>query len=175
VLLAVAAGVATLALLAGPAAYSLTTVANSRTGPLAAAGPTTSVARGGPGNEVVDTALVSYLEAHRGSADYLVAAFGSQSSAPIIIATGQPVITIGGFNGGDPAPTLAQFQQLVAQGKVHYVLLSGGGPGGFGSPGGGGPGGGGPGGGNNAISQWVTSNGTQVNYGGSATLYKVGA
>ncbi|MBV9412408.1 MAG: glycosyltransferase family 39 protein, partial [Acidimicrobiia bacterium] len=114
-LLTVSAAVATVALLAGPTAYSLTTVANARTGPLAAAGPTTSGGlRGGPGggvgpgNETVDQTLVRYLESHRGSAEYLVAAFGSQSSAPIIIATGKPVITIGGFNGGDPAPTLAQ-------------------------------------------------------------------
>ncbi|MBV8982977.1 MAG: glycosyltransferase family 39 protein [Acidimicrobiia bacterium] len=192
------AAVAGVALLAGPTAYSLTTVAHSRTGPLAAAGPTTSAARRGPGNETVDTALVRYLTSHKGNATYLVAAFGSQSSAPIIIATGEPVITIGGFNGNDPAPTLAQFQQLVARGKVHYVLVSGGGPGGFGGPGGGfggqgggfgGPGGGfgrggaglgapggpgGPGGGNNGIRDWVTSNGTQVDYGGSSTLYYVG-
>src|SRR5207248_2695635 len=39
-LLMASAAVATVALLAGPTAYSLTTVANSRTGPLAAAGPT---------------------------------------------------------------------------------------------------------------------------------------
>jgi 4-amino-4-deoxy-L-arabinose transferase-like glycosyltransferase len=175
-LLAISAGVVGVALLAGPAAYSLTTVAHSRTGPLAAAGPTSS-ARGGPaglGNQAVDQALVTYLKNHRGNATYLAAAFGSQSSAPIIIATGEPVITIGGFNGGDPAPTLAQFQQLVAQGKVHYVVLGGGGggPGGGGGFGGPSGGGGGPGGGN-AISQWVTSHGTQINYGGSATLYEV--
>ena len=54
-----------------------------------------------------------------------MAAFGSQSSAPLIIATGEPVMTIGGFNGADPAPTLAQFQQLVADGQVRYVLVGG--------------------------------------------------
>jgi 4-amino-4-deoxy-L-arabinose transferase-like glycosyltransferase len=170
-LLAASAVVAAAALLAGPTAYALTTVSNARTGPLAAAGPTSAVGRGGPGgaggfgDQAADQALISYLESQKGTAEYLVAAFGSQSSAPIIIATGQPVISIGGFNGGDPAPTLAQFQHLVAQGKVHYVLLGGG----FGGPGG--PGG--PGGGNSALRQWVTSHGTQVNYGGSATLYDV--
>jgi len=172
-LLLVSAGVATAALLAGPTAYALTTVANVRTGPLAAAGPT-SLVRGGPGglgNQAVDQALVDYLQAHKGNATYLVAAPGSQSSAPIIIATGQPVITIGGFNGGDPAPTLAQFQKLVADGKVRYVLVGNGGFGGLGGGPGGGPGG--PGGGSSAISEWVTANGHQVDYGGSATLYDV--
>src|SRR6202011_1430105 len=105
----------------------------------------------GPGgSSTANAALISYLEAHRDGAEYLVAAFTSNSSDSIIIASGQPVITIGGFNGGDPAPTLAQFEKLVAEGKVRYVLI--------GDSGGGG--GGGPGGGNSAISQWVTQHGT---------------
>jgi 4-amino-4-deoxy-L-arabinose transferase-like glycosyltransferase len=111
---------------------------------------------------------VRYLEDNQGDATYLVAAFGANASAPIIIATGKPVITIGGFNGGDPAPTMAQFQSLVAQGKVRFVLLGGGG---FGGPRGG-PGGNASGG---SISQWVTQHGTQVPasaYGGTGgTLY----
>ena len=37
-------------------------------------------------------------------------------------------MAIGGFNGTDPSPTLAQFQQYVAEGKIHYFI--GGGTGG---------------------------------------------
>ena len=74
-------------------------------------------------------------------------------------------MAIGGFNGSDPSPTLAQFEQLVAQGKVRFVLVSSQGGGFRGGPGGGA-------GGSSAISQWVTARGTQVNYGGtSGTLY----
>ena len=29
---------------------------------------------------------------------------------------------IGGFNGSDPSPTLAQFQAYVAAGKIHYFI-----------------------------------------------------
>src|SRR5205807_2622807 len=123
---AAAAGVAALTLLAGPAAYAVTTINHPTTGALASAGPTTpggggSASRpfggqrgpgpgfaGGPGSfgpaTNVDRALISYLEAHKQNAKYLVATFGSQSSAPIIIATGEPVMTIGGFSGSDPAP-----------------------------------------------------------------------
>jgi hypothetical protein len=36
-------------------------------------------------------------------------------------------MAIGGFNGTDPAPTLAQFEQYVAAGRIHYFLGSGGG------------------------------------------------
>ena len=41
------------------------------------------------------------------------------------MASGQPVVAIGGFNGTDPAPTLAQFQQYVSQGKIHYFIAGG--------------------------------------------------
>jgi len=39
-------------------------------------------------------------------------------------------MAIGGFNGTDPTPTLAQFEQDVAAGKIHYFLAGGQGPGG---------------------------------------------
>ncbi len=42
-------------------------------------------------------------------------------------------MAIGGFNGTDPSPTLAQFEQYVAAGKIHYFVgggLSGAGNGG---------------------------------------------
>ena len=83
--------------------------------------------------------LLRYLEAHQGSAKYLVAASGSMTTAPIIIQTGKAVVTIGGFNGADPAPTVTQLAKMVADGELRYVLLSsdggfgGGGPGGNGS------------------------------------------
>jgi hypothetical protein len=31
-------------------------------------------------------------------------------------------MAIGGFNGSDPAPSLAQFQRYLAQGRIHYFL-----------------------------------------------------
>jgi len=78
---------------------------------------------------------------------------------------------MGGFNGSDPAPTLAQLQALVSSGQVHYVLLGGGGGGPGGSPAGNAS--------RSAIEQWVTATGTVVPasaYGGSSsgTLYHLG-
>ena len=66
-------------------------------------------------------------------------------------------MAIGGFNGTDPWPTLAAFQQLVAQGKVHYFIASGGG--GFG-------GGIGSSSSSNAIASWVEGNYTATTVGG---------
>jgi hypothetical protein len=84
----------------------------------------------------------------------------------------RPVITIGGFNGGDPSPTLEQFQQLVAEGQVRYLLVSGQGAGGGAGSGAGGAGGGGGGPGgqgtSSAITSWAAQVGTTVNVGGSS-------
>jgi 4-amino-4-deoxy-L-arabinose transferase-like glycosyltransferase len=127
---------------------------------------------GGPGGGggQVSNQLISYLEAHQGSARYLVAGASSHTTGPIIIKTGKPVVTWGGFNGGDNALSVAQLEQMVRKGELRYVLVDGGG--------GPGRGGGGPGGGGNSsqISSWVTKHGTKVtavSSTGGATLYRV--
>ena len=84
-----------------------------------------------------DSALVQLLRQDTTST-WAAAAVGSNSAAGVQLATGRPVMAIGGFNGSDPSPTLAQFQADVAAGKIHYFLASGGG--GFGGGFGGGPG-----------------------------------
>ncbi len=61
---------------------------------------------------------------------------------------------IGGFNGSDPSPTLAQFQSYVANGEIHYFIAGGGGLGGGGGFGGGG---GSDSGTSTAISTWVAA------------------
>jgi 4-amino-4-deoxy-L-arabinose transferase-like glycosyltransferase len=141
--------------------------------PGAAAGDGGGGPAGGDRGGAVSDALISYLEAHQGSAKYLVAASGSMTTAPIIIQTGKAVVTIGGFNGADPAPTVAQLEQMVKAGELRYVLLSGDGDGG----GGGGFGGGGPGGTSQALAEWVQQHGTAVEGvdTGGQTLYRVSA
>jgi 4-amino-4-deoxy-L-arabinose transferase-like glycosyltransferase len=127
--------------------------------------------------------MITYLEAHRDGATWLVAVQGSSAAAAIILETGGlPVMAMGGFRGTDPAPTLAQFEQYVKQGKVHYVLAGGGRGGGGGFAGGGGfGGGGGVGGGGSSVGSvitWVEQNCTAVAasaYGGSAASSTSGA
>jgi hypothetical protein len=141
------AGVAGLiAVLAGPAAYAVTPLSKTTEGSNPVAGPTAGGGLGGlgggrlggPGGGLGGTAskqMIAYLAAHRDGATWLVAVQGSSAAASIILATdGIPVMAMGGFRGTDPAPTLAQFEQYVKQGKVHYVLTGGrGGLGGGGS------------------------------------------
>lgn len=117
---------------------------------------------GGMGGGVSDE-VIAYLEANQGSAKYLLAATGSQTTSSIIIQTGKAVVTIGGFSGTDPAPTVSQLEEMVASGALKYVLIGGGG--------------GGPRGGSSEISQWVQEHGTAVTdvTTTSGTLYEVSA
>ncbi|WP_405457774.1 ArnT family glycosyltransferase [Streptomyces globisporus] len=109
---------------------------------------------------------------------WVAAAVGAQNAASYQLATGEPVMAIGGFNGSDPSPTLAQFMKYVAEGKIHYFVSGGGMGGGMrgGTAGeggggmGGGPGGMGSSGTSSQISSWVTENFTEVTV-GSATFY----
>ncbi len=74
-------------------------------------------------------ALVKLLETNAGSYTWVAATIDANSAAGYQLATHDPIMAIGGFNGTDPAPSLAQFEQYVAQGRIHYFIGSGGGPG----------------------------------------------
>jgi hypothetical protein len=122
----------------------------------------------GPGGGgIADTALIDYLVADQGDATWLVAVSGSGSAAPIQLATGLPVMAMGGFNGSDDAPTLEWFQAAIASGQLRFVLVGDGG--GFG----GGPGGGGGFGGSSEIDTWVSADCSAVDVGSGTggTLY----
>ncbi|MFJ9184525.1 ArnT family glycosyltransferase [Streptomyces anulatus] len=119
----------------------------------------------------VDAEAKALLE--KGADDYtwVAAAVGAQNAASYQLATGEPVMAIGGFNGSDPSPTLAQFKKYVAEGKIHYFVSGGGMGGGTGGGREGGGGGmGGDAGTSSEISSWVTENFTEVTV-GSATFY----
>ncbi len=196
--LGLAGAAAAVALLAGPASYSYANLGRSLSGNNVLAGPASVASSSGmggapgafhvagtrpggfpgagappsamhaPGGGRLSSSVISYLEANQGSAKYLIAASGSQTTAPIIISTGKAVITIGGFNGSDPAPTVAQLAKLVQDGQLKYVLLSSSSAGGAGGPGGGGT--------QQAIASWVKAHGskvTAVSVSGG-TLYRVG-
>ncbi|MEV6758293.1 glycosyltransferase family 39 protein [Streptomyces sp. NPDC051214] len=126
--------------------------------------------RGGGGmGGLLDGAQVSakakkLLEADAEDYTWAAAAIGSQNAASYQLATGDPVMAIGGFNGSDPSPTLAQFKQYVEDGKIHY-FISGGGMGG-----GGGGGMGGDSGTSSKITSWVEDTFEKVTV-GSATFY----
>ncbi|MFN8025750.1 MAG: glycosyltransferase family 39 protein [Acidimicrobiia bacterium] len=111
----------------------------------------------------VSDTVATFLQENADGYRWVAAAVGANNAAGYQLASGEAIMAIGGFNGSDPAPSLAQFKQYVADGKIHYFIS-----------GGGGFGGGGPGGGQNgtgsSISSWVSSNFESVTVGGT-TFY----
>lgn len=69
--------------------------------------------------------LVTALKTGASGYTWAAAVVGSNNAAGYQLATELPVMAVGGFNGTDPSPTLVQFQQLVAQGKIHYFIAGG--------------------------------------------------
>ncbi|MEU1980503.1 glycosyltransferase family 39 protein [Nocardia sp. NPDC019395] len=102
----------------------------------------------GPGAGGHSEAVAELLEQNGSSFRWTAATISSMNAADYQLASDTPVISIGGFGGGDPSPTLEQFQQYVADGAIHYFI-----PGGHG---------GGPGSSEESeaskISQWVAEN-----------------
>jgi len=82
--------------------------------------------RGGPGGESppTDQALVGVLQA--AGTKWSAATVGAMQAAPLALDSATDVMAVGGFSGGDPAPTLEQFQSYVAAGQVHYFIAGGG-------------------------------------------------
>lgn len=129
--------VALVAALLGPGAYSVATAATPHSGAIPSAGPAPTGRPGGglfvvrpgggtggggllhasePGEEL--KALLRNSSGHTWAA----AAVGSNNAAGFQLGSGMPVMAVGGFNGTDPAPTLEEFQRLVADGRIHYFL-----------------------------------------------------
>ena len=109
-------------------------------------------------------ALNKLLQADAGRYAWAAATVNSNNAAGYQLGSGEPVMAIGGFNGTDPAPTLAQFEKYVSEGKIHYFIS---GSGGFG---GGGPGGGSTSDDASQITSWVESHYTAETVGG-VTVY----
>ncbi|MFB6948767.1 glycosyltransferase family 39 protein [Streptomyces niveus] len=117
--------------------------------------------------QAVSSEVVAALKKDADDFTWVAATTGSQNAASNQLAAEEPVMAIGGFNGSDPSPTLEQFKQYVADGKIHYFL----GGGGFG---GGGGGGGGQNGSGSSIASWVQSTYKEVTV-GDTTLYDLTA
>ena len=82
---------------------------------------------GGPIGGLLDartpnTALVAALRENAGSYRWAAATTGSNNAAGLALASRTSVMSIGGFNGTDPAPTLEQFQGYVRAGLIHYYI-----------------------------------------------------
>jgi 4-amino-4-deoxy-L-arabinose transferase-like glycosyltransferase len=122
------AALAVAACLAAPAVYSVATAAAPHTGAIPSVGPSRHGFGGftGPGG-LLDSptpgpALSATLSADAHDFTWVAAAVGSNNAAGYQLASGAPVMAIGGFNGTDPSPTLEEFQRYVADRQIHYFI-----------------------------------------------------
>ncbi len=76
-------------------------------------------------NATPSTAILSLLSKDASHYTWAAATIGASSAASYQLATGDPVMDIGGFTGSDPAPTLGQFKHYVGEGKIHYFIAGG--------------------------------------------------
>jgi 4-amino-4-deoxy-L-arabinose transferase-like glycosyltransferase len=127
---AVAVGIGLIALLVLPAAWALSSVLVPGPGTLPAADlgrllPEYTDARA---RRFIDpdglSRLIAFLRANRRGERYLLATSTTTLAAPIIIATGEPVMARGGFHGLDPILTPEKLARTVETGEVRFVMLN---------------------------------------------------
>ncbi|WP_224403282.1 glycosyltransferase family 39 protein [Pseudonocardia sp. ICBG1034] len=85
---------------------------------------------GGPGGilsaPTPSSQLTGLIAADADDFTWAAATVSSMQAAGYQLASGAPVLAVGGFNGTDPYPTLAQFRQMVAQHRIHWFIGSAG-------------------------------------------------
>jgi 4-amino-4-deoxy-L-arabinose transferase-like glycosyltransferase len=124
-LVALTIGVASLLII--PTAWSIGTVAYEGGRPLARLHPTqdrVGRAAAQEGGEI--QALVPFLRENRGDAYLLAATSSARLAAPLIVATGEPVIAFGGFLGTIPVLDGTAMAHLVNSGALRFAIIGGG-------------------------------------------------
>ena len=127
-----------IALMIVPLAWSALTVADGTGANLPAAygvsgGPGGRVPDGvknaapaqAPGNNASD-AMLEFLQANTQGMKYLLAVPSSGMGARYVIATGRPVLYMGGFGGNDNVVSVEDLAQMVEDGELRFVLFGGG-------------------------------------------------
>jgi 4-amino-4-deoxy-L-arabinose transferase-like glycosyltransferase len=151
--------------LVGAGAYSVATIGQPHDGGMAIVGPSQKdEGHGGPWwAQDTDTPELEAMLRNTHT-DWSAAINRSSAAAGLELATNTAVMAIGGFGGSDPVPTLAQFQQYVADHRITYYVApsSEKRPGGFG------------GNSHTDITDWVAANFTPIKA-GSATVYDLTA
>jgi hypothetical protein len=90
---------------------------------------------GGGGNQAMTYAganwnplnagLTQYLLANQGSTKYLVATTSSSYASVFELATDQPALALGGYQGWDRILTPAQLAAMIGSGEIRFFYISG--------------------------------------------------
>ncbi len=114
------------ALLILPAVWSATPLIYSDNSQLPIAGPELTEENDRFDKESDLSGLIEYLEQNRDGALYLAMTPSSMNlGAELILQSGEPVMALGGFNGGDSPLTIEEFAQMVEDGEIKYVVMRG--------------------------------------------------
>ncbi|MFI9817446.1 ArnT family glycosyltransferase [Saccharothrix variisporea] len=135
-------------------AFGLATAATPHGGSIPMSGPASYASDQGVRGIGTSEQVADLLRNTTGT--WAAATVSAQSAANLSLASGKAVIGIGGWSGGDPAPTLEEFQRYVAEGRIGY-FVSGGGMGGRGG---------------GEIADWVAANYTATTVDGT-TVYRL--
>jgi Dolichyl-phosphate-mannose-protein mannosyltransferase len=104
------------------------TAPGTGTGPGATGQPSQQGRAGGAGvGGILDASepsaeLTAMLREDAGEYRWAAAVVSANQAAGYQLASGHPVMAIGGFNGTDPSPTLEEFQEDVAAGRIHWFI-----------------------------------------------------
>ena len=121
----VAAGIGVAALLIPMLVWAAIPVWHGGHSGLPYAGPDLLDEPGENVSTVERTRLTDYLLSNQGDTTYLAAMLRANDAAPFILATGEPVMALGGFSGSDQILTPEELRDQVADGTVRFFLLSG--------------------------------------------------
>jgi 4-amino-4-deoxy-L-arabinose transferase-like glycosyltransferase len=69
--------------------------------------------------------LLAYLSANTQGVEYLAAVPSSQQGSQLVLATGRPVLYMGGFGGQDDVVSAQDLSAMAANGELRYVLYGG--------------------------------------------------
>jgi 4-amino-4-deoxy-L-arabinose transferase-like glycosyltransferase len=70
---------------------------------------------------LVDATVLNYLQENSKNEKYLLAVPSSMQGADYVLATGRPVLYVGGFSGGDQAVSNNQMAEMVSAGELRYI------------------------------------------------------
>ncbi len=75
----------------------------------------------------INQALLRFLQSNTQGMEYLMAVPSSMQGADYVLATGRPVLYMGGFNGSDAVVSAEDLEYLVEAGRLRFIYFAAGG------------------------------------------------
>jgi 4-amino-4-deoxy-L-arabinose transferase-like glycosyltransferase len=80
----------------------------------------------GDGNRsAVNAELLAYLQENTQDVEYMVAVASSMQGSPLVLASGRPVLFMGGFGGQDQVVDVEDLDEMIQNGELRYIISGG--------------------------------------------------